>query len=493
MESWNHIINIALLGTDKRMLKKEELSEIAELFGTSNDSDKEEFFLQSAALVYNFRQCGVVPMHREEISISQAEKEEKTYANQLAHRVLYDILETGSTSLFHFWLNQCKQSGKIVQPEIISNLFEKGMTNKSIRPLIYDCCGKRGEWLLQFNAEWKYVDTSTDEELWQTGALEQRKNILAHIRKNDAAKARELLHETWPQENAASKTELLQQIGINPTSADLPFLEEALNEKSVKVKETAVEILKTIPTSSIVQRYWKLLQPFIELKKEKTLLGFSSKMVINFLPIKEVDESIYKTGIEKLSSDKKISDEQFLIYQLLSSIPPSFLEEKTDLGKEDLIRSIENSSNGRYFISAIGRAAIRFKDLKWLRNILALKDISFYVEALNILPQKEAGQYAIENLQGDTAYQIIQTVSEFTSEWSAEFTKAILKFAAINPYQYHKGFYNEIIHLLPVAVIGELEKCTPQEEHLRTMWNNLSEYISQLLTLKLQTLKAFNE
>lgn len=494
MESWNHIINTALLGTEKRVLKKEDVGEVAEhLDAITAASNKEEAFLQTAALVYNFRQCGYAPMHKEGISLSQAEKEEKPYANELAHRVLYDILETGSNSLFYFWLKQCAQAGKIVQPEIISVLLDKGMTNKSIRSLVYDCCGKRGAWLLQFNPGWKYVDTSTDEELWQTGALEQRKNILAETRTSDPEKARELLKQTWPQENATSKTELLQQIRVNASEKDLSFLEEALNEKSVKVKEAAIDILKLIPESSVVQLYWKHLQPSIELKKEKTLLGFSSKTVIQFLPVNEPDEFIYKTGVEKLSNDKNISDDNFLLYQLLAAIPPSYLEQRTGLTKEEVIRSIQNSLNGRYFISALAKAAIQFNDLDWLRSILALQDQPFYADALKVLPQKEAEQYAIENWQDDNADQVIQTLSGFENEWGQGLAKAILKFTARNPYQYHRGFYNEMVHLLPLSIVEELETCTPQEVHVGTMWGNPSEHITQLLTLKSQTVKAFNE
>lgn len=496
MESWNHMINTALLGTEKKALKKEELiPEIAELFDliTEQAETKEDAFLQTAAVLYNIRQCGFAPLRKEGVSISKAEGEEKHYANEMAHSVLYDILETTSTSLFRFWLEQCVQANKVVQPEAIPILFDEGMKNKSIRPLIYNCCGKRGEWLLQFNHEWKYVDTSTDEELWQTGVLEQRKNILAELRKTDSAKARELLQQTWTQENAATKTELVQQLQVNANEVDLPFLEEILNEKSVKVKEAALQILKAIPSSSIVQSYWKTLVSSIELKKERTLLGLSSKTILNFIPVKEIDESIYKTGIEKLSSDKKILDQDYLLYQLISSIPPYFLEQHTGLPKEQVLKAIHYSDKGKYFISAITRSAIRFRDVDWLKAVIALQENVFYPEAVMVLPQKEAEQYSLQHFDGDNAYPIINALGDFEKEWGLELTKTILKFTAKNPYQYHKGFYNGIVHLLPVPVVGELGKCTPQEEHLKTMWSNLSEYITHLLTLKLQTSKAFKE
>jgi hypothetical protein len=46
---------------------------------------------------------------------------------------------------------------------------------------------------------------------------------------------------------------------------------------------------------------------------------------------------------------------------------------------------------------------------------------------------------------------------------------------------------------LPAAVITELEKCTPTEESIQTTWANTSAFIKKLITIKNQTLKAFNE
>jgi hypothetical protein len=88
---------------------------------------------------------------------------------------------------------------------------------------------------------------------------------------------------------------------------------------------------------------------------------------------------------------------------------------------------------------------------------------------------------------------MVQNLHSFKDEWSLDFSKAFLRFTAKNVYQYQRGFYNEIIHLLPVPIIGELEKCTPKEEYQRTMWSNMSEHITRLLTLKLQSIKVFNE
>ena len=68
MEFWDAIINTAMIGTDKKIIGTNELpTEILEAatLVTENDKiDKEEKFLQLAALAFNFRQCGVVAMQK---------------------------------------------------------------------------------------------------------------------------------------------------------------------------------------------------------------------------------------------------------------------------------------------------------------------------------------------------------------------------------------------------------------------------------------------
>lgn len=495
MESWNQVINTALLGTDKRELKKEALSadfsDALDLIAQSNNT-KEDIFLQTASLVYNYRQCGVLPLRKDTVSIANADVENKQYASSFSHHVLYDIVETGSIPLFRFWLEQCVAKEKIVQPEVIPLLLDAAVKQKELQVLIRACCGNRGLWLAQFNEAWKYAEEVNDDDLWQTGTLEQRKKLLAKIRKDDPAKGREMLQQVWAQENAAGKTELMQQLSINANSDDVAWLEELLNEKSIKVKEEVLSILKLIPSSSIIQSYWNILQQSIKVTTSKGLLGIGTKTIleVNLAPI---EEAIFKTGIEKLSSDKKTADEVFILYQLMKEVPPQFWEQHFGMEPKDIIKLFAKEEKYGSFIQALGQTAGKFKDLNWMRAVIENND-TFFEEALAILPQPESEKYALRFFDKDErAVSSLEHLLDYSSEWSTELAKAVLRFTAKSPYQFNKAFYNNIVHLLPIPIAGELEKCTPKEEHFRAMWSNLSGYIIKLLELKLQTLKAFNE
>lgn len=454
---------------------------------------KEEVFLQTAAMLYNYRQCGSLPLHNKAVSIVKSDDEEKLYATNAAHQVLNDIVETGSISLLNFWLEQCRDGNKIVQPEIIPVLLNAGMKNKQLQSLVYSCCGKRGIWLVQFNEEWKFTDTKDKDEVWETGTLEQRKDILGEIRKTDPSRGRELLQQTWQKENAATKTELIKQLSINSGKEDVPWLEELLNEKSIKVKEEVLQVLKTISSSSVVQKYWNILQQSIKLTTARGLLGIGTKTNLEVKLI-SFDEAIFKTGIQQLSGNAKITDENFILYQLISSVPPHLWETHFNLDNKKIIDLFSKNENYKTFMGAFGLAASRFKNLAWLRTIIAIHENSLHLDAFSLLPQKEAEDYALSFLTTDDgASSILHIIRHFSKEWGIEFSKAVLKFTSKNPYQYNKSFYNEIIHLLPGPMAFELEKFKPQEEQLEKIWNNLSEHISKLIALKLQTLKTFKE
>jgi hypothetical protein len=488
MEFWDHIVHTALLGTDKRAINAGTLpSAVAEataLIQQNNSSDKEEQFLQTAALAFNYRQCGVMPLQKEGISITKAAAEEKQYGSALAMQTIKDILDAESNSLLQFWLQQCVAKERIVVPELVPVLLNAGIQQKKLQNLIVACCGKRGEWLSRFNTDWNFSTAGSNEELWQTGTLEQRKGVLQQLRQENAAEARTWLQQAWPQEDANTKTELLQLLATNIGEEDIVFLESLLAEKSKKVKDEAIKLLQKIPGSAIIQQYWQIVKQSVVVSGNAS----SKDLQINLV---EVDESIFKTGIQKLSGDKNITDEIFILYQLVAFIPPYWWQEHFQLGPRSIIQLLQQHTEGVRLIPAIGMAAGRFKDVEW-GSILIEDDSRFYYDMLPVLPKTERDRYLLKyfDFVGEMAIQFL--TEKQADEWDLEITKAAFTFMAKNPYKYNRAFYSQHIHYIPAAIVPELEKCAPKEEGI-TVWKNNSEYIKKLINLKVQTIQSFNE
>jgi hypothetical protein len=495
MEFWNNIITTAMIGTDKKSISATELpadlQEATTLIYANEAIDKEEKFLQITALAFNYRQGGVLPLHKETITLQQCPPEEKPYCNAAAMQVLKDIQSEENIPLLKFWLQQCNAKGQLVQPELSPSLLAEGVEQKKLQTLIAACCGKRGEWLSRFNEAWNFSQNQTAEQLWQTGTPEQRKAILKDTRASDPSLAREWLQQTWPQEDASTKTAFLEIFSINISDTDVPFLESQSTDKSKKVRELAIHLLKQIPASPVVQLYQQVLRQSVELKKEKALLGLTSKLILQFHLPASFDESIFKTGIDKLSNNKEFTDDAFIIFQLIQSVPPAFWETQLSADAKTIIEQFQKDETGKKMMPALVIATTKFRDAQWALQLMQHSSI-FYIKLIPLLPLQQQEQYSNQFFD-QFEDNIIQYAVQRESEWSTTLTKNIFRHIAKNPYNYTRSFFSQYIHLIPSPIVAELEKCMPPEEQLRTMWSNSSDYIIKLISLKIQTLKAFND
>ncbi len=366
-----------------------------------------------------------------------------------------------------------------------------GVQQKKLQALVASCCGKRGEWLSRFNEAWNFSQNQTVEELWRTGTPEQRKTIFKEIRAAEPAVAAAWLQKAWPQEDANTKTGFLELFSININETDISFLTSLATEKSKKVKDEAVNLLKQIPSSDIVQLYQQALQLSVELKKEKTLLGLSSKMILQFHLPSSIDESTFKTGIEKLSNNKIFTDNEFIIFQLIQAVPPAFWENQFAMDAETIIYFFQKNTLGKKMIPALVAAAIQFKDAVWAVQLIA-QDEFFNAGLLPLLPLPQQERYSNKFFEKHTE-RIIQYAAQKEVEWSNELTTNIVRHVAKNHYHYPRSFFNQHIHLIPASIITGLKKIVLPEEGLRVIWNNTSDYIIKLISLKTKVLKAFNE
>jgi len=498
MQFWDNIVNVAMIGTDKRSVSVEEfpvgLTDPFNVINSNETTDKEIKFLQLAAVAFNYRQSGNLPLQKE-ISFSPCPPEEKKYCTAAAAQILNDILSEESLPLLKLWLEKCNSKHLIVQPDTIPALLELASNHKSFQTLVASCCGRRGEWLSTFNEGWKFSMTQSIEEIWQTGTHEQRKNVLIELRKTDPKKGRDYLMQTWAQEDANSKTEFLELFAEGISKDDIAFVESLATEKSKKVKETALKLLKQIPESTIIHQYQEIIRQTVSITKKKAMLGLSNKSVLEFKLPEQIPDFIFNSGIEKLAgitAQKDISDNDFILYQLVGFIPPAFWESHLGASPIEIIELFRSTSQGEKLIPAIGMATGRFKSADWAR-LFASDPTKFYLDIVSLLPKQEREEYLITQFrQASAAETIINLAVKEETDWSNELATNIFRHTSKNPYQYNRAFYNQHINLIPESIIHNLEKMVPPEEHLQSAWINTMEYIKKIISLKYQTEKAFN-
>lgn len=520
MSAWEYILNAAMLGTDKQGAGKshfsEELAEVFELIDGVPEHDKETRFLNMAAAVFNFRQCGLVPPRKPNLLLNPAPAEFKHYCSAQASAVLNAILQENNPALLEMWLLACDKQALLIIPEMLPDLLEKAAQNNSLKHLVISCSGNRGLWISQFNSAWDYFHTLPNEEVWQTGKLEERVKVLKELRQTSPDTARDWLQQTWQQENAASKTDLLKCLRVNATPSDLPWFESLLTEKAQKVKDEAMAILKQTPCSSIIMQYEALLRESVILKKEKALLGMMNKTSIQLKLPSTIDEHIYKSGIEKLAGPKSaINDNDFVIYQLISFVPPAFWEKHFEATPGKVVEYFEKHSPS--LSPALGLAVARFNENDWIPHFF--KQDEFYVDYVNMLAQPDREKYLLRFLDKDprtTKHHSLNEIERWgwsvatsdvsrasnkdiihhslgsNQEWSMDFALSAIKYMANNPYQYNRGFYSQNINLIPVGMLNQLERIESKDPNLQPAWDKVRMQLFTLLDLKNQIKEAFN-
>jgi len=160
------------------------------------------------------------------------------------------------------------------------------------------------------------------------------------------------------------------------------------------------------------------------------------------------------------------------------------------MSPEQIIHLFQKETTGKKILPAIAHAAACLKDTKWA-VALATHGAVFYADLVPLLPAQQQEAYSNKYFS-ENPDAIIQYATTMETAWSMDLTRNIFRHTAKNSYQYNKSFYNQNIHLIPSNVIEELSKLAPAEEYPRNTWINTSEYITKLIRMKTQTIKAFN-
>ena len=132
------------------------------------------------------------------------------------------------------------------------------------------------------------------------------------------------LEEAFPQENANNRQEFLEILEIGLNISDAPFLELLMNDKSKKMKDLAMNLLRRIPDSSLNRLYTEFVFRALRVKEERVLI-FGKKKVLEIDRQVQPSEALFKLGLSKMSSVKGVEDHQHWLEQTLPFVHPEAL------------------------------------------------------------------------------------------------------------------------------------------------------------------------
>src|SRR6266568_3802464 len=259
------------------------------------------------------------------------------------------------------------------------------------------------------------------EITWQEGTPEQRSEILRRLRASDPAKARQWLEGTWKLEKAQFRAEALETFSTGLSADDESFLEEALNDRSAKVCETAASLLVRIPISALAAR--------MRSRANEMLVYAKGKLTVT--PPTAIDKQWQRDGIVA-RAPQGVGERAWWLMQVMERIPPAHWEEHFATPPAKLIASVRPKEWEQTLIEGWSQAAIRFNDAQW---ILALWDWwyqrRYYAcpeqlrrDLINLMPQQEAEsrvQEQLINYKSPKNAGWEDLLSALPTPWSKEF------------------------------------------------------------------------
>jgi hypothetical protein len=247
-----------------------------------------------------------------------------------------------------------------------------------LRPLIAAVLGERGRWLAGQNPNWGWAvaageSEGSDEAIWEEGALEDRLAALRHVRKRDADRGLGWVARVWRSEKADVRTSMIVALGTGLSPGDESFLENALDDRSVRVREAAVPLLARIPGSAYAERATARADSVLAgyeppagglrgVAAGLSRRGRAGRLVVR--PPEDIDEG-WRRDLPAIDKPPRgVGEKAWEITLALSVVPPGRWEDRFGVTPDELVASARGDWEAS-LLTGWGWAAEQFRDGTW--------------------------------------------------------------------------------------------------------------------------------
>ncbi|MCU0428680.1 MAG: DUF5691 domain-containing protein [Cytophagaceae bacterium] len=414
--------------------------------------DREDFFIKCCASYFAYAEAGIT------FSISNEEpfmapQESKSYASA-SFSSLLSLLgnQQEEKPLLYFLIQTLHASGQLAPPQQVPALLSMAiMEREPWRQRFLEVCGERGKWLASLNAEWSMLirSESVSEEDWKTGTKEQRLRFIKQLREEKPDEALQLLLTAFNTEPAAMRSELLDVLSDTLRESDIPFLEQQLQDKSVKVRDTAYALLRMIPTSTLVKRYAENLSQGLEFSETRDLTLQKQKR-IRIKSFELQDEEVFRSGLQKISSEKGKADHVYWMEQLCCWVPPEWWEQHSSWSLEEVVQSLRKEKETVGLAHAMVTAAVLFES-KHAAVVLSKAFPGKFPDLFDLLTLHECfiqWRHADESNKRSVLVYLLQRDADIQL-WPAELMQEVLAWLEKSPYSISIAEYGMLALRMP--------------------------------------------
>jgi predicted nucleic acid-binding protein len=484
MSIQQEIIKTALLGTDKYQFKPVDALEEISVKVLARKADKEDAFLKNAAVAFLYEECGQVPVELG-VSIEACPDEERTVISPDLNYQLQSALQIKDDVWFDYLMNQISAYNKVVSSELVPRLLNKALEQKRKAADLLKICGETGRWLCGLNKNWTpLLSSNLQDQDWETGSVEGRKEYFKTLRESNPSEALAKLESTFDQESAAIRADFLAYLRINLSATDEPFLQKALKDKSKTVKDLALDLLRILQGSSINLLFIEHLAKVISVTEERVML-ISRKKVLHIDNTITPLEEVFKSGIEKLSSQKGVDDHIFWFAQMLAYVDSAVLAKRLDQEEDEWLKLLLEHKHSDNFVPFLTAAAINF-----IHSVLAEKllerDNMNATELLHLIQPANRVKYLEKLINDNISIGIHWLLDDSYTPLPKSLAEKIIKKLSTDPYQITQPVYQRLALQMPADVIKLLNGYAKDdsEEYQRKYFRNQAANMLRYIELR---------
>lgn len=392
MNEWHQIVKQAIVGTQNQaFILPPAPTAMAALWTQLTDLPQEKQLLTSSALLNQYQRVGK-KLPRVSLTLPPPAEETLQPPPPMALELFQEILQLNELEpaqlneqffpyLLAIWLKGLRQGHYHAPFSILPQLLTQAKQHKELREAIQAVMGARGQWLVQQNQEWRYLQP-LNITTWEEGSFASRHLFLQSLRQTAPHQARQLLADSWHQESAKERIELLQTLWINLNSEDEIFLQNCLEDRSRYVREIASQMLGSLPDSSYLSQALARIDQYIKMTKIKAKIELPN----------QYDQAWEKEGmIKKLPSDewKKLGGERaFWLHQLLMRVHPRQLINHWQISLAHILTLLRKTDYEKFLINTLQKAVKLHQDAETaLELMLVQKNRAEAIRQFNLYEQ----------------------------------------------------------------------------------------------------------
>jgi hypothetical protein len=319
-----------------------------------------------------------------------------------------------------------------------------------LRPAMAAVLGERGLWLAAQNPNWGWAvatrESEDDETTWEEGALGERISTLRRVRGRDPALGLVWAEDVWKFEKADARVAMVTALETGLSSGDEQFLERALDDRSVRVREAAATLLATIPDSdyaaraaaradNILVRYEPPAGGLRGVAAGLSRRGHAGRLAVE--PPEHPDAG-WRRDLPGDMPEREVGEKSWRISRALSVVTPAHWEERFGVTPSNLIAAARGDWAMALFAGWC-RASVLHRESSWAvplwRSCYRFEhepeDWQTWQIALsmaNLLPQSDLA-FAIGQLpkNGEMPSRLSSTLQAISDPWQPDLSEAFLE------------------------------------------------------------------